>query len=59
MSNLVIFLIAFLTMSLQGISQDGYSANSDVFIKRLNADIYSITDKTLLLVAGARLYSIN
>jgi len=43
MSRLAIFLIAFLTISLQGISQDDYSANSDVFIKRLNADIYSIT----------------
>lgn len=44
MGKLVIFPIAFLTMSLQCISQDGYSVNSDVFIKRLNADIYSITN---------------
>jgi len=44
MSRLLIFLIAFLTISLQGISQDGYSANSDVYIKRLKSDIYSITN---------------
>ena len=43
MSRLAVFLIVFLTISLQGISQDGYSAISDVFIKRLNTDIYSIT----------------
>ena len=55
MSRLVIFLIAFLTISLQGISQDGYSAYSDVFIKRLNADIYSITkirNDDLILYSG-------
>ena len=55
MDRLVIFLIAFLTISLQGISQDGYSANSDVFIKRLNADIYSITkigNDDLILYSG-------
>ena len=54
-SRLVIFLIAFLTISLQGISQDGYSANSDVFIKRLNTDIYSITkirNDGLILYSG-------
>jgi len=55
MSRLAIFLIAFLTISLQGISQDGYSANSDVFIKRLNTDIYSITkirNDGLILYSG-------
>lgn len=55
MSRLAIFLIAFLTISLQGISQDGYSANSDVIIKRLNTDIYSITkigNDDLILYSG-------
>ncbi len=39
----------------KGISQDGYSAYSDVFIKRLNADIYSITkigNDDLILYSG-------
>jgi len=43
MSKLVIFLITFLTISLQGISQDDYSGNTDLVIKRIHANIYSIT----------------
>ncbi|HER08792.1 MAG TPA: hypothetical protein ENO20_07755 [Bacteroides sp.] len=55
MSRLVIFQIAFLTISLHGISQDGCSANSDVFVKRLNTDIYAITkirNDGLILYSG-------
>jgi hypothetical protein len=55
MSKLVIFLISFLTISVQSISQVDYPANSDVVIKRINSNIYSITktrNDSMILYTG-------
>jgi len=39
----ILFLATFLTVSIQGISQDDYTSNTNVVIKRINASNYSIT----------------
>jgi len=39
----ILFLATFLTVSIQLISQDDYTSNTDIVIKRINASNYSIT----------------